>query len=183
MAGLIESKQAEAAPAAEAPAANAPGAAATSPQAIMENLHLQPGQREPLERIVAAGKKVLYSEQTHATVMERLNGKEPLPQTIGSGVAGILTMLVSEAQGALPNELLVPAGLVLVAEAADFLRQTGQQVSDADIGNAIQVMVGEILRAAGADPDKVAAIGEKGLQGGAVPGAPAGPAEAPQEAV
>lgn len=183
MAGLIESKQAEAAEgeppqtapqeAAEGPETPGQAAAATSPQGIMENLHLQPGQREQLERIVAAGKKVMYSEQTHNVIVERLNGPGPMPQKVGAGVAGIITaILVPEAKGALPPELLIPAGLVLVAEAADFLRQTGQEMSDADIGNAMQVMVGEILRAAGANPDKVAAMGEQGLQKAAAPAGP-----------
>ena len=183
MPGLIESQMQGGAPAApqQDPAAPAaPGAAPSgggqiTPESVMQGLHLQPAQQEPLQRIVLAGKKVMYSEQTHAIVAQTLQGPGPLPKKLGEGIAGLMGMLAKEAKGALPAPLLIPAGMVLVAEGADFMRRAGQQVTDVDVGQAFEYMVGAVLRVMKIDPAK--------LGTGAAPGAPAAPAAAPQGGV
>jgi hypothetical protein len=143
-----------------------------SPEALQAKLHLSPQQAGQLQRIVLAGRKVMFSKQSHHMMIEQLQGPGPIAQKLGEGTAGLMALLMQESKNSLPPSLLIPAGMVLLAYAADFLRKSGQKVSDADIGEAINVMTSAILHAGGVDADKLAAIGG----GGRLPQAKSGPA-------
>jgi len=67
----------------------------------------------------------------------------------------------------------VPAGMILMAHAADFLRKSGTKVSDQDIGHGIEMMTDTLMHSAGLDGNKVAAMGAKGV--GKAAAAPAQP--------
>ena len=146
-------------------AAPAKAAGKTSPEAIRAGLHLQPKEAAQLDRIVLAGRKVMFAKQSHKMFLEQLDGPGTIPQKLGQGVAGLMALLVKESKNSLPPTLLIHAGMVLLTHAADFLRKAGQEVTDVDIGNAIKVMVNAVLHAVGIDPEKVAAMGERGLAG------------------
>ena len=73
-----------------------------------------------------------------------------------------MALLWQESKQSLPPQLLIPAGMVLVAVAGDFLRQAGEPVTDQDIGGGIEALVTALLQAGGVDPEKVAQIGERG---------------------
>ena len=92
-------------------------------------------------------------------MLEQLDGPGTLAQKLGQGVAGLIALLWQESRQSLPPELLIPSGMVLVAVAADFLRQAGQPVTDQDIGGGIEAMVTALLQAGGVDPDKLAEAG------------------------
>ena len=130
-------------------------------QSVTAQLHLTPQQAQQMQRIVLAGKMVLFSKESHHLMLKELDGPGTISQKIGQGVAGLMGLLWQESKNSLPPNLLIPAGMVLVVVVADFLRQTGQQITDQDIGSAIEAMTTAILHASGVDPDKVAAMGEK----------------------
>jgi hypothetical protein len=150
MAGLIQSKA---------------GGAAITPQSIMAQLHLTPPQAQQIQRIVVAGMKVMFSPQSHNLMTQQLQGPAPMPQKLGQGVAGLMGLLAKESNNTLPPKLMVPAGMVLVAHAADFLRKAGQQVSDVDVGNAIQILIQTLLKSAKLDPNLSAATAAQPPQG------------------
>jgi len=144
-----------------APAGKKPGGK-TSPDAIRAGLHLTGNQGAQLDKIVLAGKKVMFSEQSHKMFLEQLDGPGTIAQKLGQGVAGLMALLWQESRQSLPPQLLIPGGMVLVAVAADFLRKGGMEVADEDVAGGIEAMVTALLQAGGVDPDKMAEIGARG---------------------
>ena len=147
----------------------------TSPAAIRAGLHLDAKQGAQLDRIVLAGKKVLFSKQSHQMMLKELEGPGTLAQKLGQGVAGLMALLWQESKQSLPPQLLIPAGMVLVAVAGDFLRQAGEPVTDQDIGGGIEALVTALLQATGVDPDRVAEMGGKAGGSDAITGATKAP--------
>ena len=82
-----------------------------------------------------------------------------MPQKLGQGIASLMAMLFQESQKSIPPQLMVPAGMVLMAHAAEFLTKSGQSVAPEEFGAAQQIMIEAILKAFGVDPAKVAAAG------------------------
>lgn len=149
-------------PAGKAAPEKAAAAGKTSPEAIRAGLHLSGNQGAQLDRIVLAGKKIMFSPQSHKLFLDQLNGPGTLAQKMGQGVAGLMGLLWQESRQSLPPELLIPAGMCLVAVAADFLRKGGMEVTDEDVAGGIEALVTALLQAGGVDPDKVAEIGARG---------------------
>ena len=138
-----------------------------TPDSMRAQMHLSGKQGDQLDRIVLAGKKVMFSKESHQLMLKQLDGPGTIAQKIGQGVAGLIALLWQESHQSLPPQLLIPAGMVLVAIAADFLNQSGQQVTDQDIGQATEAMVTAVLHAGGVNPDKVAEIGASAGKPGA----------------
>ena len=150
----------------------AQGSQALTPQAIEAKMHLTPQQSQQLQRIVVAGKKVMYSPQTHHLMQQQMAAPGPIAQKLGQSIAGLLGILMKESQNSIPPKLLIPAGMVLVADAADFLNKSGSPVAPADIGSAIEIMMRAILGQAKVDPDKMAQAAQ--AHGAAAQAAPPG---------
>ena len=146
--------------------------AKTTPEAVQASLHLNPQQQQQLQRIVIAGQKVMFDAKTHHLMLDQIKAPGPLPQKLGMSIAGLLGLLWQESRNSLPPNLMIPAGMVLLAYAAQFLNRAGQSVSDLDFAAAAKVMVTTVLKAGGVDPDKLAEYGAKGLGGAAQPTAP-----------
>ena len=134
-----------------------------SPSALMAQMHVNPQQKQQLERIVAAGKKVMFDKKTHHLMEETMQGDGPPEQKIGGGVVSLLGILWNESKQSLPPELIIPAGVVLVAEATDFLNQTGQTVTPEQIGGATEFMIDTLMKGANVDSNKLAEAGNRSL--------------------
>lgn len=150
--GLIDSASTPAAPNA-APAMPAD----LSPDAIMAKMHIPPKMQQPFQAVIVAGMKMMFSPQSHQLMMQHLSGPQPMPQKLGEGIAGLMALLFQQAQRSIPPQMLIPAGMVLMAHAADFLNKSGQPVTAQDFGAAVQIMVETILKAFKVDPAKVLA--------------------------
>ena len=148
------------------PAGKAAPAGKTSPDAIRAGLHLSGNQGAQLDRIVLAGKRVMFDQRSHKMFLEQLDGPGTTAQKLGQGVAGLMGLLWQESRQSLPPQLLIPAGMVLVAVAAEFLKKGGMDVSDQDIAGGIEALVTALLQAGGVDPDKMAEIGARGIKTG-----------------
>ena len=67
-----------------------------------------------------------------------------------------MLMLFTQSNKTMPPQVLIPAGTELVVQAADFVKQSGlMDVTNQDIGDGIQVMISIVLKAFGADPQKL----------------------------
>ena len=97
----------------------------------------------------------------HALADAALAGSHAAAVALRQG-AGLMGLLWHESRQSLPPELLIPAGMCLVAVAADFLRKGGMEVTDEDVAGGIEALVTALLQAGGVDPEKVAQIGERG---------------------
>ncbi len=159
-----------------------PAAGSMTPEALKAKMHLTPEQSAQLDRIVLAGKKVMFSQKTHGMMLEQLDGPGPIAQKIGQGVAGLVALLRQESSGSLPPNLLIPAGMILCAVVAQFLRDAGQDISDQDIAAAIETMTTAVLYASGIDPDKLTRIAGGKQDGGKPTPADGGEPAAQEEA-
>lgn len=160
MAGMLKNM----APASAAPTAGQAPAGKITADSVIAQMHLNDKQKAQLQRIVLAGMKVMFDKQTHQMMLDQLEGPGTIAQKVGQGVAGLVALLMQESKNSLPPDMLIPAGMVLVVKAVEFLRESGQEVSDQDLGEAMNAMVTALLQAGGVDPDKLAAAGERGGQ-------------------
>ncbi len=133
----------------------------TSPEAIRAGMHLTGNQGAQLDKIVLAGRRVMFDAKTHHLFLGQLDGPGTIGQKLGQGVAGLMGLLWQESKQSLPPQLLIPAGMVLVSVAADFLKKGGMDVTDQDVAAGIEALVTALLQAGGVDPDKLADIGAK----------------------
>lgn len=146
--------------------------AALSPDALKAKMKLTPQKAQQLNRIEVAGMKIMFAPQSHQLVVGVLQGPGPVSQKLGKGVAGLLGLLVKESKNSLPPDLLVPAGILLVAHAAEFLAHGGIAVSTKDFGDAVDLMQTLVLHTFGLDANKIASYNPRQAT-------PGGPLKAP----
>lgn len=138
-----------------------------TPESVRKGMDIPPDQQEAFERVVLAGMKVMFSQETHKLMLKELNGQGPVAQRLGMGVAGLVLLLFKESNNTMPPQILIPAGMELLMQAADFLKKTNTaQVDNKTIGDAMQVMIDTILEKFGASPDKIVSLVDQYETGG-----------------
>jgi hypothetical protein len=140
-----------------------------TPQEIGEQIAkaVPPEMQEAFARVVKAGMKVMFSEETHDMMMEQLAADGDMEQVLGEGIAGLMLLLFQKSNKTMPPEVLVPAGIYLLSEAADFTEKIMQDKVPPDVmAGAIQVMTGIIFEKMGVPKDKLDAAMQKAEQGG-----------------
>lgn len=150
--------------------ASAPGivggrADAMSPRAVMRSMKVNPQQQRQLLRIVAAGMKVMFDQNTHHMMLEAINQPGPIEDRLANGIIGLIAILWRESKGSIPPELVIPAAMVLLAEAADFLNKGGMIVTPQQFGTANEMLIDKLLSQAGLSSDKMAESGAQAAQG------------------
>lgn len=114
-----------------------------------------PEMKDAVDRIVAAGMKMAYSPQMAEERQQFIQGQEPVGQRLAQTVAGLLLTLDQQAKGGLPVGAIFPAGVELLADAAEMLDKAGQPVSQEDFNEGARnlfVIVGQKL---GGTPDQI----------------------------
>lgn len=113
---------------------------------VKENIKMPPELQNAYERVVIAGMKVMFSKESHKLMLEELQKEGPLGEKLGKGIAGLMLLLVKQSNGTMPLEVVIPAGVNLLSRAADFIRKTNlEKITNADIGDAMEIMVTTIL--------------------------------------
>ena len=109
---------------------------------------------EGYQRLVLAGSKVLFDKETHDLALQSLSqGDAPIPMKLGRGIASLVLMLFEKSKGAIPPEVLIPAGVDLLMQAVDYLRASGEfKIKDSGVADALLEMVGNMAKGAGIDP-------------------------------
>lgn len=153
-----------------------------TPEKISEGIQIPDEFKQAYERVVAAGMKVMFSKNTNKAAIDSIqSGEGPLAQRLGMAIAALLGMIVKESNGTVPPQVLIPAGVELLAQAADFLRKSGlEKINNQVIGDSMDVMITAVLQAGKLDVQKIAGfIEQRAGQGGAAPrgGAPAAGAQ------
>jgi hypothetical protein len=119
--------------------------------------------QEAFARVVQAGMKVMFSEQTHSLMVEQLQAEGDIAQNIGKGVASLMGLLFEKSNGTMPQEVMIPAGIYLIAKGSEFIEQiAGQEVTPDVIAEATDVFVETLLGSAGVDPQKFRKSFEEG---------------------
>jgi hypothetical protein len=125
-------------------------------ESVEENIKMPPELQEAYERVVIAGMKVMFSKESHKLILKELQREGPMDQRLGKGIAGLMLLLVKESNNTIPPEVIIPAGMKLMMEAVDFMRETGLgQPTNAEIGGGMQIMISTILEKFGIAPDKM----------------------------
>lgn len=126
-------------------------------ETIKKNIKMPPELQEAYERVVIAGMKLMFSKESHKLMLDELRKEGPLGQKLGMGIAGLMLLLIKESNGTIPPEVIIPAGINLITRAADFIRKSKlEKITNADIGDAMEVMITTILQKFGVEPEKLA---------------------------
>ena len=126
-------------------------------EAIKENIKMPPELQEAYERVVIAGMKVMFSKESHKLMLDELQKEGPVGQKLGMGIAGLMLLLVKESNNTIPPEVIIPAGVNLLSRAADFIRKSEiEKITNADNGDAMEVMISTILQKFGVEPEQMA---------------------------
>lgn len=125
-------------------------------ETIKNNINMPPELQEAYERVVIAGMKVMFSKESHKLMLDELQKEGPIGQKLGMGIAGLMLLLVKESNGTIPPEVIIPAGINLLARAADFIRKSEiEKITNGDIGDAMEVFISTILEKFGVSPEQM----------------------------
>lgn len=126
-----------------------------SPDEIASSMKMSPEMQNAFERVAVAGMHLMFDKKTNPMMLQGLDSM-PVAELIGTGAVGIAGILVQQSNGTIPGEVLIPVGIYLISQAADFYNQTGLlEVTNEDLGNAVQIYIFEIIKKVGGDPDKM----------------------------
>jgi hypothetical protein len=98
--------------------------------------------QESFSKVITAGMRVMFSEETHDMMIEQLEQEGDLAQNVGMAIAGLMLLLFKKSNNTMPAEIIVPAGIYLLAQGADFIEKvTGEEITPEIVATATQVMV------------------------------------------
>lgn len=118
---------------------------------------LPPEMMEAFERTVLAGKKVMYSPNMEDTIRQELSGDGPIEKKLAQSVVGLMALLDKQAKPRIPVQVIVPATIELVYDAADFVNNAGlAEVTPEQLKTATQLAVMITLKRYGAPDDQIA---------------------------
>ena len=149
MAPLMQQAAAKKAPAPEAGTFQRPDLSKMIPPEI----------KDVVERVHAAGLRVMTAPEMREEVMAAVQSQEPVPQTLAKNVTGLLLTLdqKSAEQGGqgIPPGALFPAGMELLGEAADIMVAAGTPVTQDDFNTAAMMMYGMVGEKLGLSQDEL----------------------------
>ena len=116
-----------------------------------------PELMESFERVVLAGKKIMYSPQMEDTIKEELAGDGPIEKKLAFAVAGLVSILDKQAKPKLPVKIIVPAAIELLYDAANFISEAGlaPEVTPEQLKTATQGMVMLVLKMYGSNDEQI----------------------------
>jgi hypothetical protein len=123
---------------------------------IKNNIKMPPELQDAYDRVVVAGMKVMFSKESHKLMLDELQKEGPVGEKLGKGIAGLMLLLVKESNNTIPPQVIIPAGVNLVTQAADFMRNTKlEKITNADIGDAMEIMISTVLGKFGVSPEQM----------------------------
>lgn len=110
--------------------------------------------QDAYQRVVLAGKKLMYSDETHDLMQQALAQSDDPMQAVGKGTAQLMGLLTKESRNTIPQPVFMPAALALMADALDFVSQTKKRrLGPQDIETATRSFSETLLAAAGITQD------------------------------
>lgn len=125
---------------------------------------------DAVERVVAAGAKLMYSPDFRDDLKQAVATDMPVDQKLADNVVGLLLMLDQQAQGGIPIAALFPAGVALMDEAAQVLGAAGQQVTQEDFDGATMRLFTLMSQKMGASDDDIMKAAGDAMPDDAAPG-------------
>lgn len=127
------------APKAPAPKAQPESTGAASSASMLKQIEAKaersvpPKYQNGFHRIVAAGKKAMFSEQTFPEMQKYMNaiqGPESVPQYVAHGVIKLLTLIFNQSKGTMPLEPVGLAATMFMCDALEYLEQVKKMPID-----------------------------------------------------
>lgn len=141
----------------------APEKVAQMQQALADKV--PPNLKQAYDKIVTAGKKIMYSEKSAQLVKAELDRPAPIDQKLAHAAAGLILMLDKESKGTMPQDAAVLAGACLCLEMVDLVLQIGMPVTEQDVRDALDTFVTLIMMKHGANEEQImGALGVPGQQ-------------------
>ena len=160
---------------------------------------IQPVMRQDYEKIVTAGMKILFSNQTHhllviAAQKIQAGGPQGIPDSVGKIAAGLIGLINQEIKGKIPVPPSFYAVVTFMCHILEYLESTGIQVTDELIGETTKKsheklldyfhitpeMVQRATQLSRQGPEAMKAAAEQDAAQGAQPAAPEATPAAPQ---
>ena len=141
----------------------APNPEVTSPvvQAHMDELEqmrslMDAKTGQAYDRVLTAGMKMLYSPESAEMVTSLvMNDEVPVPNKLGEGVGNLLIMMDNQGNGTIPKEVIIPVGVALMFEAADYLFECGIEITEEDMGQGLELLLTTVMTGYGIDTAKM----------------------------
>lgn len=119
---------------------------------------------ESFSKIITAGMRIMFSDETHELMLDQLEQEGDFAQNIGNAITGLMLLMYQKSNGTMPQELIIPAGIYLLAKGVNFIEKvTGEQVTSEVLSQAIQMMLDTLIEKTGADPKQIYGAMESGV--------------------
>ena len=124
-----------------------------------------PDQKDAVDRIVAAGMKIMYSPEMRDDVVQAATSKDPTPQKLAKSIVGLLLILDDRAKksGGIPVGAMLWAAVELLGEACEVLAAMGQKVTMDDYHTALQLITVMAAKKMGATDEQIMALEKQGV--------------------
>lgn len=127
---------------------------------------IPPQFRVAAQKIVIAGMKVMFSDQTHPLMLAALKSDSDPAHAVAMGVTQLITMLFKQSHGQMPIPAIIPAAILLVCEGLDFINKAQMaQVTPDVVASAVQIVTAYLLQKVGLTPEKISQMAQKNGQG------------------
>jgi len=105
-------------------------------------------QSSNLDRVLSEGNKLLFGKDTHYQLMDSLQGSADISGDLGNGAFNMMGMLLKSSGNSIPGDVILPAGVILLARASEFLNESKTvQVTDDDFEEAAHLFTVKTMNA------------------------------------
>lgn len=126
-------------------------------ESVKKNIKVPPELQNAYERTVIAGMKMMFSKESHGYMLKELQKPGDLGDKLGKNIAGLMLLMFKESNKTMPPQVIIPAGLELLMQAADFLKNTKMgEPTNEELGRAMQVMITTVMQGFGLKPEQFA---------------------------
>lgn len=127
------------------PAVTSPAVQSHMDEVAAMRAKMTPEQGDAYDRVVLAGKRLMYSPDMGETIAKIMDvGDVPLEDKIGQNIAGLIFLMDTQANGSMPKDIVIPAGVALMMEVSDTLFESGMEITEEVLAGALTSMIYEI---------------------------------------
>jgi hypothetical protein len=123
--------------------------------------------KEAYSRLVTAGLKIMFDPATHANMqlVKNPNSVKDLPNTVSTGIAGLMYLMYMQSNKKLDRVALVYAGIVLMCHALDFAeRSLGATITPQIVADTTKRLTDHIFQRLGITPEQIMEAARYGAQ-------------------
>ncbi len=128
---------------------------------------VQPQMKDAVDRIVAAGMRLMYSPAMKDERLQAVQSPDPIPKKLAENTTGLILTLDKQSRGGLPVEAIFPAAVMLLSEAAEVLKAAGQDVSEEDYLDAVRMLFVLLGKKMGGTDEQIMQAAQQALPQGA----------------